>query len=85
MFCLVDCYVIGVTGEFSAGELLCHHTSLMFRGVVTSLVCLKCFSMGELLCHESCRTSLVFDCLALVNCGIVVLLGRVSSQLCYII
>ena len=79
MFCLVNCYVIGATGEFSAGELLCRRTSLVFGGVAMSLVYLKSFSVGELLCCESCRMSLVFDCLALVNCCVVVLLGCVLS------
>ena len=68
-----------MTEEFSAGKLLCCHMSLVFGRVATSLVCLKYFSAGELLCHESCRMSLVFDCLALVNCCVVVLLGRVCE------
>ena len=81
MFCLVNCYVIGATGEFSTGELSCCRTSLVFGGVATSLVCLRFKAWVNCCVVSSVVTSLVFDSLALVNYCVVVLLGRVSNQL----
>ena len=71
-----------MTGEFSAGELLCCRTSLVFGGVVTSLMCLKCKVRVNCYVMSPVDISLVFDSLALVNCCVIVLLGCISSQLC---